>query len=102
MTTITVIENKISAVRKYLKILERYKNIPFPEILAETGESYQIHHLTTYVLNLAGKINRFYESQKVIGAEKELEKSRLTLVRASTIVLGNALNILGLSLPEKM
>ena len=76
--------------------------IKFPEILAETGESYQIHHLTTYVLNLAGKINRFYESQKVIGAEKELEKSRLTLVRASAIVLGNALNILGLSLPEKM
>ncbi|KKP79940.1 MAG: hypothetical protein A2271_02740 [Candidatus Moranbacteria bacterium RIFOXYA12_FULL_35_19] len=38
MTTITVIENKISAVRKYLKILERYKNIPFPEILADVDK----------------------------------------------------------------
>ncbi|MBI2676343.1 MAG: arginine--tRNA ligase [Candidatus Yanofskybacteria bacterium] len=76
--------------------------IKFPEILAETGENYQIHHLTAYILDLAGKINRFYETQKVIGAEKELEKFRLTLVQASAIVLRNGLTLLGISLPEKM
>ncbi len=76
--------------------------IKFPEILLEIGQNYQIHHLATYILDLAGKVNRFYESQKVIGAEKEKEKTRLTLVYASVIVLRNSLSLLGLSMPEKM
>ncbi len=32
MTTLSIVENKISSVKKYLKILERYKNISTKEI----------------------------------------------------------------------
>ena len=76
--------------------------IRFPEVLTDVGQSLQIHQLTGYLSGLAGKINRFYENHKVIGAEKEKERSRLTLVQASVIVLRNGLTLLGLSLPEKM
>ncbi len=78
------------------------KLLKFPEVLAEIADNYQIHHLSTYALDLAGLINRFYEKSKVIGAEQKLEKARLTLVSASAMVLGRALELLGLSLPEKM
>jgi len=78
------------------------KLLKFPEVLEEVAGNYQIHHLSAYALDLAGLINRFYEKSKVIGAEAKLEKARLTLVKGSVIVLGRCLELLGLSLPEKM
>lgn len=78
------------------------KLIQFPEVVEEVARDYQIHHLTSYALELAGLVNRFYEKSKVIGAEPKLEKARLALVKASAIVLGMSLELLGLSLPEKM
>ena len=78
------------------------KLLQFPEIMEEVAKNFQIHHLSTYALELAGSINRFYEKSKVIGAEPKLEKARLVLVRASAIVLGKSLELLGLSLPERM
>src|SRR3989344_3187815 len=78
------------------------KLLKFPEGLEEVAGNYQIHHLSAYALDLAGLINRFYEKSKVIGAEAKLEKARLTLVKGSVIVLGRCLELLGLSLPEKM
>ncbi len=78
------------------------KLIQFPEVLEEVAGNYQIHHLSTYALDLAGLANRFYEKSKVIGAEPKLERARLALVQASAIVLGKSLELLGFSLPEKM
>lgn len=78
------------------------KLIKFPEELAKAGRERQVHALTNYALELAGLVNRFYEEQPVIGADKKTAQDRLTLVQASVIVLSNTLNILGLSLPERM
>jgi uncharacterized protein YutE (UPF0331/DUF86 family) len=38
MTSISVIENRISLIKKYLKTLERYKNIPIEDILADVDK----------------------------------------------------------------
>lgn len=78
------------------------KLIKFPEELVKAGRERQVHALTNYALELAGLVNRFYEEQPVIGADKKTAQDRLTLVQASVIVLRNTLNILGLSLPERM
>lgn len=78
------------------------KLLKFSEVLEEVAGNYQVHHLSTYALDLARLINRFYEKSKVIGVEPKLEKARLALVKASAIVLGRSLELLGLSLPEKM
>jgi arginyl-tRNA synthetase len=37
-----------------------------------------------------------------LGEEKKLEKARLTLIMATKIVLGNVLDLMGISKPEKM
>lgn len=78
------------------------KLLKFPEVLEEVAGNYQIHHLSTYALDLAGLINRFYEKSTVIGVEPKIEKARLALVGASAMVLGKNLELLGLSLPDKM
>ncbi|OGN32268.1 MAG: arginine--tRNA ligase [Candidatus Yanofskybacteria bacterium RIFCSPLOWO2_02_FULL_43_10b] len=78
------------------------KLIQFPEVLEKIVKDYQIHQAATYALDLAGLVNRFYEKSKVIGAEPKLERARLSLVKASATVLGKSLELLGLSLPERM
>lgn len=74
----------------------------WPETLEKISENGQIHHLASYALGLAGLVNRWYELYPILEAKDKTRKTRLTLVRASVMVLRNALVILGLSLPEKM
>ena len=103
-------ENKIKVSKKVVEDVSWHqwesnlvrKLTQFPEVLERMAKDYQIHQLTTYALDLAGLVNRFYEKSKVIGAEPKLEKVRLSLVKASATVLGKSLELLGLSLPERM
>lgn len=86
-------KEEVNLIRKLLK---------FPEELVKAGRERQVHALASYALGLAGLVNRFYENCAVVGAAKKTAQDRLTLVQASVMVLRNTLNILGLSLPEKM
>ena len=78
------------------------KLVTFPEILNDIAESYEVHHLPRYALELAREFHNFYEKERVISEDKNLTKSRLALVLAVKIVLGNALNLMGIKAPKKM
>jgi arginyl-tRNA synthetase len=54
------------------------------------------------VQELAQEFHSFYNSNRVIGEDKELMKSRLALMVAIKITLKNALDILAVSAPERM
>ena len=103
-------EGKIKVAKKIDKNISWHKwegeiirkLIQFPEISKKIAKDYQLHQLASYALELAGLVNRFYEKSKVIGAEPKLERVRLALVKASVTVLGKSLELLGLSLPERM
>jgi arginyl-tRNA synthetase len=49
---------------------------------------------------LAGSFNKFYKSEQVIGSD--VEDTRLILVDRAKTTIKNALDILGVSAPEKM
>lgn len=85
-----------SEVRLMLELLK------FPDLLAQTAEDYQVHHLTKYAGDIARALHNFYEKERVVGVEKNLEQSRLALVSATKIVLENLFDILGISKPKKM
>lgn len=75
----------------------------FPDLVLEIAQTFQVHNLTEYAINLADFFHKFYESCPVLNAgDKELINARLALVKASKITLGNTLNLLGVSAPEKM
>jgi len=76
--------------------------IKLPEIIEDTAKDYQVHRLTTYAVELASAFHRFYTDCRVLGEKKELEQARLTLVKATKIVLENVLSLMGISKPEKM
>lgn len=75
----------------------------FPEAVAEAAEKRMPHRITNYVNELASALHSFYNAEKVINLD-ELEKSkaRLALVKAVQITLKNALDLVGVSAPEKM
>ena len=75
----------------------------FPEIITEAAHSFQPLLIAKYTFELASYFNRFYETSRVINAEtKELKVFRATLVNIFKIVMGNALQVLGIPSVEEM
>lgn len=79
------------------------KLIQFPEIIEDISKDYQVHHLTTYIYELAKTFTDFYENVRVLEAETdELKGARLELVFVAKQILGKGLSLMGISSPEKM
>ncbi|MFX1378848.1 MAG: arginine--tRNA ligase [Promethearchaeota archaeon] len=76
--------------------------IYFPEILDSAEETYNIHLIAQYLLNLCQSFNSFYSSCQVISDEKELEKARLLLIKCVQIIIKIGLDILGIETLDKM
>ncbi|MFA5050529.1 MAG: arginine--tRNA ligase [Patescibacteria group bacterium] len=75
----------------------------FPGVTKEAALSYNPTCLATYLLKLSQTFNEFYHKHKVLKAEsKNLVKARLTLIQATSQVLRNGLNLLGIDVLNKM
>ena len=78
----------------------------FPRIVQSAAEMREPHRIARYAEELAGVYHRFYNDCRVlpIGDEKptELNSARATLCQATAQVISNALDLLGVSAPEKM
>ncbi len=72
----------------------------FPQVVDDCASKKRVHNITQYCQDLAGSFNRFYKSEQVIGSD--VEDTRLILVDRARITIKNALDILGVSAPEKM
>ncbi len=75
----------------------------FPELVETVATDFSVHKLPQYAMKLADKFHSFYDACRVIESEKEeLTEARLRLVRATKVVLGETLALMGISAPEKM
>ena len=75
----------------------------FPSVIAEAAEKRLPHRITNYIFDLASTFHSFYNAEKVLDQEQlERSKARLALVQAVRITLQNALQLIGVSAPEKM
>lgn len=83
--------------KSLIKMLVRY-----PEMIQGAANSLEPHRITFYLNELAGVFHSYYNKNKVVSDDKNMTKARLFLVNSVKIVLKNALNILGVSAPEKM
>ncbi|MBI4040742.1 MAG: arginine--tRNA ligase [Deltaproteobacteria bacterium] len=69
----------------------------FPTTLMAAGRDEEPCYVASYLLDLAKAFNRFYNHHRVLGLEnKKLTQSRLALVLATTHILKQGLNILGI------
>lgn len=75
----------------------------FGEVVADAAENFAPNTLTTYLYELAQRYNAFYNAHSVMQADTDEAKAfRVQLTEASTQVLKNGLQLLGISAPEKV
>lgn len=80
-----------------MKILE------LPEEVKRCAKDYSVNRLTTFAIELARTYHHFYDVCRVIQTDKpDLTQARVALCEAARIGLEAALNMLGVSAPERM
>lgn len=86
------------------KEIELLKHLnEFPSIVADAAKSRQVHKVANYIHNLSSLFHSFYGAVKVIDTENaDATAQRVLLLDATRITLRNALDLIGVSAPEKM
>jgi arginyl-tRNA synthetase len=75
----------------------------YPQAVAEAAQKRIPHRITNYIFELSSALHSFYNAEKVLDLENmEKSKARLGLMKAVQITLKDALNLIGVSAPEKM
>jgi len=74
----------------------------FGSVVEHAGLQLEPHRLTTYLREVAAAFHNYYTQCTVVGDDDRLTRARLALVSAVRIVVGNALYLLGVHIPEVM
>ena len=78
----------------------------FPSVLSMAATTRAPHRIARYIEELAGTYHRFYSECRVLPMSGEapapIHSSRATLCSATKQVIANALELLGVSAPERM
>jgi arginyl-tRNA synthetase len=74
----------------------------YPDLVRESAQALEPHRLTFYLQDLAGLIHAYYVRQRIITEDRPLTLARLTLMQGASVVLKQALSILGVGVPERM
>jgi arginyl-tRNA synthetase len=79
--------------------------IRLPELVEQMARNLEPHHLPHYALELATAFHWFYENCRVVSAnpeDNEITLARLKLVESAQVVFRRALELMGMSAPERM
>ena len=75
----------------------------FEDMVATAAQALAVHHVSHYLMDLAGMLHSYYARHQVLLADDTARTlSRLALLRAVSQVLRNGLDLLGVSAPEAM
>ena len=86
----------------FLDYIKPLRNVDEEEFTAQAAKNYEPHRICNYLQSLASSFHKFYNNNKVITENKEQTQSYLALITAVKITLRNALDLIGVSAPEKM
>lgn len=74
----------------------------YPALVASSAQDLAPHRIIFYLIQLAGHFHSFYNKHKVITDDPQLTNARLCLCAGVQTVLANGLDLVGLTVPEKM
>jgi arginyl-tRNA synthetase len=78
------------------------KLLQFGEVLPQVMEDYRPNLLANYLFELASIFHSFFEACPVLRSEGATRYTRLQLCEAAAKVLRQGLELLGISVPERM
>jgi len=74
----------------------------YPDIIKQAALSRGVHKLTNYINQLASAFHSFYNAEQIVSTDQQRTLERLSLLNATKIVIKDALNLIGVSAPNKM
>ena len=74
----------------------------FEEIIKQAAEKCEPYIIARYLIDLAHAFSSFYNNNKIIGEEKNIENARLYLTYATGLVLKKGASLLGINMPDRM
>lgn len=74
----------------------------FPEIVVKAAQNYSPNIICNYLFDLAQKFNNLYNQHSILQSDSEERKMRLGLTAATSQIIKNGLNLLGIETPERM
>lgn len=84
-----------------LNLIRKVLDLPWE--VRRAAEDYGVHRIATYAIELARAFHHFYDGCRVIQADQpEMTRARLALCQAARLALAAALDLLGVSAPERM
>ncbi len=81
------------------------KILELPSVINTIADTYEVHHLPHFSLELATSFHNFYQKCRVISeneSDLELSKARLKLCEVAKLSLAYCLDLMGMNKPEKM
>lgn len=78
------------------------KLVSYQEVLGKAAETFAPHILCTYLFELAQTFNLFYQKVPILKASEHEKTVRLFLTHATGIVITRGLQVLGITVPERM
>ncbi len=83
-----------------LRLLKKLEQLH--QIIENSRTTLEPQTIATYLYETANNFHKFYSDCRVITEDVDLTESRISLIQAVKIVLGNGLAILGITAPERM
>ena len=83
-----------------LDLIKKMEN--YHQLIAGAANERAPQRIAKYAYELAALFHHFYRECRILGVDSDTTKARLALITAVQYVLVHALNILGISAPERM
>ena len=93
---------KFSLMNSTAEIDLMNKIFEYPEEIEKAAAEYAPQRIARYVYDLASTFSSFYRDCRILGVEKDLAVARLALLEITQHTIQHALNLLGVSAPERM
>lgn len=77
------------------------KLVDYPRIISYAIDRYEPSFIAKYILQLAQLFNKYYANVRILNEDDQIE-SRMALIKVMTIVIKDALSLLGVKAPEEM
>ena len=95
-------EPKFSLMNSTAEIDLINKIFEYPEEIDKAAVEYAPQRIARYVYDLASTFSSFYRDCRILGVDNDLAKARLALLKITRHTIQHALNLLGVSVPERM
>lgn len=104
ITKIRIISERIKNINFKNEEISILKTIyKFPEVIQEAAEKFSPNLICNFIFDIAQKYNLFYDTCPIIKvANKDVKIFRLAITLSVSHILKNGLNLMGISVLEKM